>query len=77
MSVRIAVHSSLRKRGFKQEPVILPFQPGLTIEKVLDALDVQKNVVGVILVDGHLVTDLQYGLADGSELELYPLFAGG
>lgn len=77
MAVSVTLHSALKKKDGSGEPCRMPYRDGLTVSQVLAAVDVQQNVVGVVLVNGHLITDMEYELSDESSVELYPLFAGG
>ncbi|MCW3489009.1 ubiquitin family protein [Dethiobacter alkaliphilus] len=60
-----------------QGTTMIPYRTNLAVGHILQELNIPTNVVGVVLVDGQLVTDLNSLVSDGGTVELYPVFGGG
>ena len=54
----------------------MPCGEGLTVEKMLANLDLRPGLVGLVLVNGKIAQN-DCMLAEGDEVELYPVFGGG
>ncbi len=72
--ITIRLYSLLRKGRGKE--VSLPFQEGLTVRDVLDALEIMDAEVGVVL---HKGTRLEYHrlLSRNDTISVFPLGIGG
>ncbi|MGM0653372.1 MAG: hypothetical protein ACQES4_11430 [Bacillota bacterium] len=60
----------------ESEQVELEYEPGITTRVITDKYSIHPGHIGLVIVDGKL-EDLDCNLADGSEVELYPIFGGG
>lgn len=52
------------------------YEEGLTIKKVLEQINLDAGMVGLILVNGR-TAGRDYKLFEGDSVELYPIFGGG
>lgn len=78
MPVTVKLHSLIGPPELaKKSPVLVPYRDHLTIGEILEQLDIRCNVVGVVLFNGLLITNMEYTVSDEGTLELYPVFGGG
>jgi len=72
--MKVKLFASFRDGRFKEKEWV--YVEGITVSRILEALNINKKEVGVLLVNSrHRETD--YKLQEGDTLAIFPLLGGG
>lgn len=74
MQVTVKLFAHFRHGRFDVE--VRQYQPGVTVEHIVEELGIPKNELGILLVNSRHV-GLDRELRDGDSLALFPLVGGG
>lgn len=78
MQVQVKLNLSLKRYSSSLDgKETLQLSGTTTVNQILEKLNIKHGEAFVILVNGKLIHDQNLELADGSHLELFPIFAGG
>lgn len=75
--IKVKLHPALQKTEFKSKGYMqIPYEDGLTVEKLRELLKIQIAEVGFIVLNGKHAKDHSV-LNRGDSVEFYPIFGGG
>ncbi|TYO99176.1 molybdopterin converting factor small subunit [Geothermobacter ehrlichii] len=74
MKITVKLFATFRRGRFEIETREYP--EGTTVKQVVDALELPREQLGILLVNSRHV-DLDRVLADGETLAIFPLVGGG
>lgn len=75
--ISVKLHTFLKSYCPRSDGCLqLQYEEGLTVKKILEQLNLNTGIVGLVLVNGRIVQS-DYKLAEGDSMEIYPLFGGG
>ncbi len=78
MGISITMHSPFSEGRDKN--IQLEYKTGMTVQKVLEALDIAPDTIGVIKVNdlsGKIQYSLEVEVPDDSTIDFLPYLAGG
>lgn len=74
MNVTVKLFATFRTGRFNSE--VREYQPGTTVKKVIDELNLPLDDIGATLINGrHVEEDIE--LQEGDMLSIFPLVGGG
>ena len=74
MKITVRLYGVHRSGRFKEE--VREYPPGTTAGGVLEALQIQRHLLGTVLIDGVHAT-IEDPLTDGAALSILPILGGG
>ncbi|MCW3489411.1 MoaD/ThiS family protein [Dethiobacter alkaliphilus] len=74
--IRVFLHNFLDAYSEKGRDVQVEVQDGWQVKDVLEALDIQAEIIGVVLLNKELVSKDAHIKAN-DRIDLYPMFGGG
>ena len=78
-SIDVRLHFTLQKyntHGDKDETAKIDKREGMAVSDILVQLGVPLAEVGLVTV-AHKIVDTDYIVEDNTQIDIYPLFAGG
>jgi molybdopterin converting factor small subunit len=75
--IKVKLHTALQKKEYNRNGYIqIPYEDGLTVEKLRDSLKIQIAEVGLVLINGKYSKRHEV-LKQNDTVEFYPIFGGG
>lgn len=74
MHIKVKLYAGFRQGRFSEKE--WNFSEGITVDQILEELEIDKNEAGVVLVNSRQV-ERDYTLCEGDEIAIFPLIAGG
>jgi molybdopterin synthase sulfur carrier subunit len=74
VTIKVRLFASFRNGRFKEKDWC--YVEGITVDGILEALNINKKEVGVLLVNSRHA-EMDYRLQKGDTLSIFPLIGGG